>query len=259
MLSSAAMRTSFSFASLLVASSLTAGCLGPETDTDTETVQSIEQQATDPLFRVHNIVEAVLPAANYDGVAGNECIALVNPEHRLRKIIIFETAGANGACALNAYSAGSALSFTWGDTSVYQGPAGIASIRAALSDTDGAVHRLTGTLTSEATTLAHLQSFLTQTYAAQAEDLQGFDSVRVHSRYDFEGQEQVSAEAAYQAVRVTQPCENPGYPSLNARVHNGFVYGYTATNTGSCHSGWFTKRHVYNRNWELVDFYEYSE
>ena len=253
------MRTSLSFASLLVASSLTAGCLGPETDTDTDSVQSIEQQATDPLFRVHNLVEAVLPAGNYDGVAGNECIALVNPEHRLRKIIIVESASAGGACALNAYSAGSAISFTWGDTAVYQGPAGIASIRAALSDNDGAVHRLTGTLTAEATALAHLQSFLTQTPAQQAEDLQDFDSVRVHSRYDFEGQEQVYAEAAYQAVRVTQPCENPGYPSLNARVHNGFVYGYTASNTGSCHSGWFTRRHVYNRNWQLVDSYEYSE
>jgi hypothetical protein len=100
----------------------------------------------------------VLPAGNHDGVAGNECIALVNPEHRLRKIILVAPAGANGACALNAYSAGSAISFTWGDTSVSQGSAGIASIRSALSDNDGAVHRLTGTLTSEATTLAHLRS-----------------------------------------------------------------------------------------------------
>ncbi|NOJ77270.1 hypothetical protein HNV28_02695 [Myxococcus xanthus] len=259
MLSCAAMRTSLSFASLLVASSLTAGCLGPETDTDTDAVQSVEQQATDPLFRVHNIVEAVLPAGNYDGVAGDECIALVNPEHRLRKIIIVETAGANGACALNAYSAGGALSFTWGDTTVYQGSTGIAAIRAALSDTNGAVHRLTGTLTSEATTLAHLQSFLTQTNAQQASQLATFTAERVHSRYDFEGQEQVYAEAAYQSVRVTQPCENPGSPTLEARIHNGFVYGYTASNTGSCHSGWFTRRYVYNRNWQLVDSYEYSE
>ncbi|ATB46208.1 hypothetical protein [Corallococcus macrosporus] len=253
------MHTSLRFASLLLASSLTAGCLGPETDADTAEVQSIEQQATDPSFRVYNVVEAVLPAGNYDGVAGNECVALINPEHRLRKIIIVETAGANGACALNAYSAGSAFSFTWGDTSVYQGPAGIASIRAALSDDDGAVHRLTGTLTSEATTLAHLQAFPTQTHAQQATQLKSFEAVRVHSIYDFEGQEQVYAEAAYQSVRVTQPCENPGYPSLNARVHNGFVYGYTATNTGSCHSGWFTRRYVYNRDWQLVESYEYSE
>jgi hypothetical protein len=254
------MRTSLRFASLLVASVLPAvGCLGPETDADTTEVQTLEQQATDPSFRVYNVIEAVLPAGNYDGVAGNECIALVNPEHRLRTIIIVAPAAANGSCALNGYSAGSALSFTWGDTSVYQGSAGIASIRAALSDNDGAVHRLTGTLTSEATTLAHLQSFLTQPAAQQASQLAPLASVRVHSIHDFEGQEQTHAEAAYQRVRVTQPCENPGTPSLNARIRNGFVYGYTASNTGSCHSGWFTRRYDYNRNWQLVGSYEYSE
>ncbi|MFP2956316.1 hypothetical protein ACLEPN_00405 [Myxococcus sp. 1LA] len=253
------MHTSLRFASLLLASSLTAGCLGPETDTDTADVESIEQQATDPSFRLYNVVEAVLPAGNYDGVPGNECIALVNPEYRLRKVILVEPAGANGACALNAYSAGSALSFTWGDTSVYQGPAGIASIRAALSDTDGAVHRLTGTLTSEAATLAHLQDFLTQTPAVQYGALAGFDAVRVHSRYDFAGEEQVKAEAAYQSVRVTQPCEQPGYPTLSALVSNGFVYGYKASNSGSCHSGYFILRYTFNRNWQLVDSYEYSE
>ena len=63
----------------------------------------------------------------------------------------------------------------------------------------------------------------------------------------------------YQAVRVTQPCENSGSPRLEARVHNGFVYGYTATNTGSCHSGWFTMTHTYNRDWRLVARYDYSE
>ncbi|MFY0569922.1 hypothetical protein ACN28E_39675 [Archangium lansingense] len=251
------MRTSLRLSSLLLASSVAAGCLGAETDTDT--LQATEQQATDPSFRVYNIVEAVLPAANYDGVAGNECLALVNPEYRLRKIIIVETAGADGSCALNAYTAGTAFSFTWGDTSVYQGSSGITAIRAALSDNDGAVHRLTGSITSEAAALANLQSFLTQSDAQQTSQLATFTANRVHSIYDFEGQEEVLAEAAYQAVRVTQPCENPGTPTLNAHVHNGFVYGYVASNTGSCHSGWFSTRHSYNRNWRLVGKYEYSE
>ncbi|RKH34054.1 hypothetical protein D7Y13_16270 [Corallococcus praedator] len=243
--------------SLLFAASLAAGCLGAETDVDT--LQATEQSATDPTFRVYNIVEAVLPAANYDGVAGNECIALLNPEHRLRKIILVEPVGAGGTCALNAYTAGTAFSFTWGDSSVYQGSAGITALRAALSDTDGAVHRLTGSLTSEAATLAHLQAFLTQSDTQQASQIGTFTANRVHSLYDFEGQEEVSAEAAYQAVSVHQPCENPGSPYLEARVHNGFVYGYTAGNTGSCYSGWFTRHHSYNRNWRLVYRYDYSE
>lgn len=254
---SVAMRTPLRFSSLLLAASFAAGCLGPETDTDN--LQTTEQEVTDPTFRVYNIVEAVLPAANYDGVAGNECIALLNPEHRLRKVILVETASSGGACALTAYPAGSAFSFTWGDTSVYQGSSGITAIRAALSDSDGAVHRLAGSITSEAATLAHLQSFLTLSDAQQTSQLGTFTANRVHSIYDFEGEEEELAEAAYQAVRVTQPCENPGSPSLNARVHNGYVYGYTASNTGSCHSGWFTRTHTYNRNWRLVGVYEYSE
>lgn len=255
-LASAAMRTSLRLASLLLASSIV-GCLGPETDTDT--VQTAEQQVIDPTFRIYNIVEAVLPAANYDGVAGNECIALLNPEYRLRKIILVEAAGAGGTCALNAYTAGTALSFTWGDTSQYQGSAGITAIRAALSDSDGAVHRVIGSITSEATTLAHLQSFLTLSDAQQGSQIGSFTANRVHSLYDFEGQDEVNAEAAYQAVRVTQPCENPGSPRLEARVRNGFVYGYTASNSGSCHSGWFTMTHTYNRNWRLVARYDYGE
>lgn len=254
------MRTSLRLSSLLLASSVAVGCLGAETDTaDTDTLQATEQQATDPTFRVYNIVEAVLPAGNYDGIAGNECVALLNPEHRLRKVILVEAAGAGGSCALSAYAAGSALSFTWGDTAVYQYSSGITSIRAALSDTDGAVHHLVGSITSEAATLAHLQSFLTLSDAQQGSQIGTFTANRVHSLNDFEGQEEVYAEAAFQAVRVTQPCENPGSPRLEARVHNGFVYGYTASNTGSCHSGWFTMRHTYNRNWRLVARYDYSE
>jgi hypothetical protein len=69
----------------------------------------------------------------------------------------------------------------------------------------------------------------------------------------------VLAEAAYQAVRVTQPCEQPGAPRLDARFHLGYVYGYTASNSGSCHSGWFSKLHVYNRAWRQVAKIEYSE
>jgi len=243
-------------------SSLAVGCLGaePETETDTGTLQATEQQATDPTFRVYNIVEAVLPAGNYDGVAGNECIALLNPEHRLRKVILVEAAGAGGTCALSAYSAGQALSFTWGDTSVYQGSAGISAIRAALSDTDGAVHNLVGAITSEAAALADLQAFLNLYQGDQAALLGTYPATRVHSIYDFEGQEQVYAEAAYQGVRPTQSCENPGIPTLSARVNsNGYVYGYTASNSGSCHSGWFSRYRVYNRAWQLVYIYDYSE
>ena len=254
------MRTSLRLSSFLLATSLLTGCLGPEGE-DTEVLETQQQESTDPTFRLHNIVEAVLPAGNYDGLPGNECIALVNPEHRLRKVILVETAGVNGACALNAYSAGSAISFTWGDTAVYQGPAGIAAIRTALSDTNGAVHRLVGAITSEAATLADLQAFPAQTDLAQATALKStaYSAVRVHSLHDFEGQEQTKAEAAYQAVRITQSCEQPGTPRLEARVRNGFVYGYIATNTGSCHSGWFHFRHVYNRDWRRVENYNYSE
>lgn len=252
------MLTSLRLSSLLLASCIAAaGCLGAEPDTDT--LQDTGQEVTDPTFRVYNIVEAVLPAGNYDGVAGNECLALLNPEHRLRKVILVETAGAGGTCALTSYTAGTALSFTWGDTTVYQGSSGITAIRASLSDTDGAVHRLTGSLTSEAATLANLQAFLTQSDLQQANQLVTFTANRVHSIYDFEGQEEVYAEAAYQSVRITQPCENPGSPSLHARVHNGFVYGYTASNSGSCHSGWFSMLHIYNREWRLVATQDYGE
>jgi hypothetical protein len=211
------------------------------------------------MFRVHNIVEAVLPAADYDGVAGDECLAFLKPEHRLRKIILVETAGVGGSCALDTYTAGTAFSFTWGDTSAYSGASGITAIRASLSDKDGAVHRLTGAITSEATALADLRSFLALSDARQASQLVTFTANRVHSRYDFEGSEEGLAEAAYQAVRVRGSCENPGSPRLEARVHNGFVYGYTASNSGSCHSGWFSKLHIYNRSWRLVEKKEYSE
>ncbi|GEN11511.1 hypothetical protein SAMN05443572_105126 [Myxococcus fulvus] len=254
------MRTSLRLSSLVLASSFIVGCLGPEAEPTPEPVQATqEQEATDPNFRVYNIVESVLPAGNYDGVAGNECVALLNPEHRLRKVILVAPAAANGSCALSGYTAGSALSFTWGDTSVYQGSAGIASIRAALSDSNGAVHRVVGSITNEAAALASLNAFLAQPTATQGAQLGGFTAVRVHSIYDFEGQEQVNAEAAYQSVRVTQPCEQPGTPELVARVNNGFVYGYSASNTGSCHSGWFTVTRRYNRGWQLVYNYSYSE
>lgn len=162
-------------------------------------------------------------------------------------------------CALSAYSAGTAFSFTWGDSSIYSGASGIIAIRAKLSDTDGAVHRITGSLTSEAAALANLQSFLALRDAAQAGQLATFTADRVDSRYDFEGTEKTLAEAAYQAVRVNQPCDNPGSPRLEARVKSGFVYGYTASNSGSCHSGWFSTLHSYNRSWRLVGKQEYSE
>jgi hypothetical protein len=242
---------------VLVVSAVAAGCLGAAREADG--LEDVEQQTTYSDMRVYNIVEAVLPAANHDGVAGDECVALLDPEHRLRKIILVEPAGAGGACALAAYAPGGAVSFTWGDTAAYSDTAGVASLRAALGDDDGAVHRLVGATTSEAAALASLQAFLTLPDAQQGSQLATFTAKRVHSLYDFEGEEEVKAEAAYQAVRITQPCENPGSPRLDARFNGGFVYGYTASNSGSCHSGWFSMLHIYNRQWRLVATQDYSE
>lgn len=226
---------------------------------EAEGLEDAEHQVSNADLRVYNIVEAVLPAGNHDGIAGDECVALLDPEHRLRKIILVEPAGPGGACALGAYAAGDAVSFTWGDTAAYSSSAGVATLRAALDDDNGAVHRLVGVTTSEAAALASLQAFLALPDAQQVTQLKTFTAKRVHSIYDFEGEDQVKAEAAYQAVRVTQPCENPGSPRLDARIHEGFVYGHTASNTGSCHSGWFSKLHLYNRTWRLVGKQEYSE
>lgn len=240
---------------LAVSSVAAAGCLaGP-----TELLEDTEQLAANDDFRVYNIVQAVLPAADHDGLPGDECVALLDPEHRLRKVILVEAAGPGGTCALTSYAAGGAFSFLWGDTSVYTNTAGITAIRAELDDDNGAVHHLVGPTTSEAATLAHLQAFLAQPSAQQASQLQTFTAKRVHSIYDFEGDEEIKAEAAYQAVRPTQVCEQPGQPRLEARYLNGYVYGYTASNSGSCHSGWFSRLHIYNRAWQLVGKIEYSE
>jgi hypothetical protein len=242
---------------VLLVSAFAAGCL--DAASEPEGLEATEQENTSADMRVYNIVEAVLPAGNHDGVAGNECVLLLNPEHRLRKIILVEPAGAGGSCALAAYAAGSAVSFIWGDTTPYSDTAAIAALRTTLGDSNGAAHRLLGATTSEAAALASLQSFLTLPNAQQGNQIQTFTYKRVHSLYDFEGQEEVYAEAAYQSVKVSQPCENPGSPRLDARYKDGFVYGYTASNTGSCHSGWFSMLHIYNRNWVLVATQDYGE
>lgn len=256
------MRKTLSFSALLLASAAVAGCVdaGDESTSGPEILDSAEQEATDPNFRIYNIVKSVLPAGDYDGLAGNECVALINPEHRLRNIILVESVAPGARCALTTYSSGTAFSLTWGDTSAYSNSGGAAAIRAALGDTtNAAVHRLSGVLTNEAAALANLQVFLTQTNTQQATQISTFSSVRVHSLYDFEGEEELYAEAAYQAVRPQQTCENPGYPGLYAHVNGGFVYGYIASNSGSCHSGWFSRRHTYNRNWDQVARFDYSE
>jgi hypothetical protein len=231
-----------------------AGCATSADETDVQ-----EQEATDAETRVYNIVDVVLPAGNHDGAPGNECVALLNPEHRLRSVILVESVAPGATCALSAYAAGDAVSFTWGDTSAYSDNAGRPLVRAAVGDSDGAVHRLSGTATSEAPALAALTSFLALPDATQGTQLLAIEGKRVHSIYDFEGDEEVAAEAAYQAVRVTQTCEQPGTPRLDARYADGFVRGYVASNSGSCHSGWFSRTHVYNREWRLVASYEYSE
>lgn len=233
---------------------LLAGCV-----TSMEDVETQEQEATEAETRVFNIVDVVLPAGNHDGVPGDECVALLNPEHRLRAVILVEAVAPGGTCALSAYAAGDAVSFTWGDTSAYTDNAGRAIVRTAVGSGDGAVHRLTGMATSEAAALSALQAFLVSPDATQGTQLLAIEGKRVHSIYDFEGDEEVAAEAAYQSVRVTQTCENPGQPRLDARYEAGFVRGYVASNSGSCHSGWFSVTHVYNRDWRLVASYEYSE
>jgi hypothetical protein len=245
------------FSTVLVISAVAAaGCVDAR---EAEGLEDAEQPGTYDDFRVYSIVEAVLPAGNHDGIAGDECVALLDPEHRLRKIILVEPAGAGGTCAISAYAAGGAFSFTWGDTAAYSNTAGITTLRTALGDDNGAVHRLVGATTSEATALANLQAFLALTNAQQASQLVTFTAKRVHSIYDFEGEEEVLAEAAYQSVRITGPCENPGSPRLDARFKDGFVYGYTASNSGSCHSGWFSMLHIYNRSWTLVATQDYGE
>jgi hypothetical protein len=238
----------------LLVCSLATGCLAAGDELDENA-----QEETTPATRVFNIVEAVLPAGNHDGLAGDECVALLDPEHRLRKIILVEAVTPGTTCMLSTYAAGDAVSFTWGDTAAYGISSGIAALRATLSDSNGAVHRMVGTTTSEAVALANLQAFLTLPDAEQGAQLQTFEGKRVHSLYDFEGEEEVHAEAAYQAVRITQTCENPGSPALYAQFNAGFVHGYIAGNSGSCHSGWFSKLHVYNRDWRRVFTYEYSE
>ncbi|MEJ7597366.1 MAG: hypothetical protein WKG01_05605 [Kofleriaceae bacterium] len=224
-----------------------------------EELDSTEQEATDPTTRIYNVVEAVLPAGNHDGLAGDECVALMKPEHRLRKVILVESVSVGGACALEAFAAGEALSFTWGDTAPYGISSGVTALRTALDDSNGAVHRLIDAPTSEAVAQTALGAFLTQSFDAQADQIGTFTGKRVHSLYDFDGDEEVAAEAAYQGVRVTQPCEQPGTPRLEAYSHDGFVYGYIASNSGSCHSGWFSMRHTYNRLWQLVRQDDYSE
>ncbi len=252
------MRKTLSFSALLLASFTIAGCV--DAADEGETFASTAQEATDPNFRIYNLVKAVLPAGDYDGIAGNECVALINPEHRLRNIILVESVAPGNRCSLTSYSSGTAFSLTWGDTSAYSNSGGAAAIRAELGDTtNAAVHRLTGTLTNEAAALAALQNFLNQTNTQQATQIATFTAVRVHSLFDFDGEEETLAEAAYQAVRVTQPCEDPGYPGLYAHVNGGFVYGYIASNSGSCHSGWFSSRHTYNRFWTQVARFDYSE
>ncbi len=256
------MHKTFSLSSMLLLSAIATGCVEADQSLEapeTESLDTTEQLIVDPATRIYNIVEAVLPAGNYDGIAGNECVALLNPEYRLRKIILVEAASGGGACSLTSYTAGNAISFTWGNTSAYSNSGGAAAVRLALGDDDGAVHRLIAAPTSEAAALANLQAFLAMTDLQQAAQLATFPATRVHSLYDFEGSDEVKAEAAYQAVRVTQPCENPGEPRLDSRVNAGFVYGYTASNTGSCHSGWFSRFHTYNRVWRQVARYDYSE
>jgi hypothetical protein len=243
---------------LIIAVAATTGCLSAPSES-LDDLETTEQETTDPATRVFNIVEAVLPAADHDGLAGDECVALLKPEHRLRKIILVESVVSGGTCALDAYAAGDAMSFTWGDTASYGISSGIVALRGALDDDDGAVHRLIDAPTSEAVALADLTAFLTQSDEAQAEQIGTFTGKRVHSLYDFDGAEEVAAEAAYQGVRITQTCENPGSPRLDAYSHDGFVHGYIASNSGSCHSGWFSMRHTYNRAWKLVAQDDYSE
>jgi hypothetical protein len=268
------MNRSVSIAVVLLFSSLgaslAAGCLAAEVAEEglegplepVEPAESDDELLPEPgeaTPRIYGTIEAVLPVGDHDGRPGAECVALLDPEHRLRKIILIEPARQDGKCSLADYASGGALSFTWEDTEVYWSSAGIAALRAALGDRDGAVHCLIGETTSEARALASLLLFSTLPDAQQASQAATFAPRRVHSLYDFEGEAQVKAEAAYQAVRVTRRCDNPGTPRLESRTHAGFVYGYTASNSGSCQGGWFSRRHTYDRYWRLIGALEYAE
>ena len=156
------MRTHLGISIALVA---VTGCLSSPSELPEE-LDTTEQEATDPATRIYNIVEVVLPAGNHDGLAGDECVALLDPEHRLRKVILVESVGAGGTCALEAFSAGDALSFTWGDTGPYGISSGIVALRGALDDANGAVHRLIDAPASEAGALAALTGFLGQPFDA---------------------------------------------------------------------------------------------
>jgi hypothetical protein len=248
----------------LLFSTLAAGCLDAaageeELDGRADPDEEATEPAEEPAPRMYNIIEEVLPAGDHDGRAGVECVALLNPENRLRKIILVEPVRADGSCGLARYAAGGALSFAWDDTSVYSISAGIAALRARLGDKNGAVHLLTGGVTSEEASLVGLEVFSTLPTAQQASQAATFSPRRVHSLYDFEGEEQVKAEAAYQAVRVSEPCEQPGAPRLESRTFAGFVYGYTASNLGRCQGRGFSRRHTYDRSWRLIGTLEYLE
>ena len=244
---------------LLVPATLVAFAVGCSQAAAVDAEDALDQEAALSTTRIFGVVDTVLAPGDHDGVAGEECVVLITAERRARKVLLVEPAS-SGGCSAQSHPAGSAVSFTWGDTKGYGKSDGAAALRAAVGS-DAAVHVLAGSLKSEAAALAELQTFLALPAAEQAQELAGPDvtSVRVHSQHDFEGAAEVAAEAAYHAVSVTQPCEQPGSPKLEARMKGGFVFGYVAKNSGSCHSGWFSKKRVYNRAWTLIAQQEYSE
>lgn len=233
------------------------GCSAP---TEHEAPEASASDVTGEV-QVHGFVKAALPATELDGVAGAECAVLVQPEHRLRPVVLLEPTDDDGACSLEAFPPGRALAFQWSDTRAYGAPAVIARVRQAFASEDATVTALLRAPADASIAAAALRAHLQAPLMEQAATLASSQlaTVRVHSRHDFAGEAQRAAQAAFDRVRITQPCENPGSPELAAKLKDGFVYGYVASNSGSCHSGWFSRRFTYNRDWVLVAESSYSE
>jgi len=189
--------------------------------------------------RLFGTVERVVPR-------GDRCVSLVRPELRPRKVALV------GACT---FGAGEALSFVWSDT---RPSAEADAVRTQLG-VDASVHDLTGRARSEAAAVAARAAFDARPDRERFAMLETLQAVRVHSEHDFDASTRPLAQAAFDDVLAPGLCEDPGEPTLSAHVKDGFVYGYIARNSGSCHSGWFQNVHGYDRGFRVIGRYDYSE
>ena len=110
--------------------------------------------------RVFGFVKDAWPAGDLDGADGAECAVLVQPEHRLRQVILLEAVAEDGTCALSVFSPGSALSFAWSDTAAEGAPAVVARVRAAFASVDATVATLRVAPVDEGVAAAALAAYL---------------------------------------------------------------------------------------------------